>query len=68
MPTNIILWVSGPNIPQAGVHDQQLPERGRHPPEGKLAFDLLAEVKQSRSSPPDKHQFQTHPDIILEDT
>ena len=30
--------------PTTGVHDQQLPERGRHLPEGKLAFDLCAKV------------------------
>ena len=28
----------------AGVHDQQLPERCKHLPEGKLVFDLCADI------------------------
>ena len=52
--------------PTAGVHDQQLPERGRHLPDGKLAFDLCSEVNShalnSGQTPvPDKN-------IALEDT
>ena len=55
--------------PTAGVHDQQLPERCSHLPEGKLAFDLYIEVNSHATLfTPDKHQFQTHPDITLENT
>ena len=35
----------------AGVHDQQLPERCRHLPEGKLVFDLCAEVNSHALHP-----------------
>ena len=48
-------------IPPAGIHDQQLPERCRHLPEGKLAFDPATKST-------DTHPFQTHPTITLEDT
>ena len=48
--------------PTAGVHDQQLPERCRHLPEGKLAFDLCAEVNSHAIHPehtpiPDASQY-----------
>ena len=39
-------------------HCRQLPERCKHLPEGKRVTLFT----------PDKHQFQTHPDITLEDT
>ena len=47
--------------PTAGVHDQQLPERCRHLPEGKLAFDPCPEVNSHALHP-------NNPDITPEDT
>ena len=53
--------------PTAGIHDQQLPERCKHLPEGN---SLLISAPKSTVMlfTPDKHQFQTLPDITLEDT
>ena len=38
-------------VPIVGVHDQHLPERGRHLSEGKLSFDLCTEVNSNALHP-----------------
>ena len=59
-----ITWTKNPT---AGVHDQQLPERCKYISEGNSL--LISELKSTVTLfTPDKHQFQTHPDITLEDT
>ena len=58
---DITVWASGAKIPL--LFNQQLAERCRHLPEGKLAFDLCNEVNSHSS--PQTHTSSRRIDILL---
>ena len=64
---DITVWASGPKIPQLeSMINSYLRDESIHLKENSL---LISAPKSTVTLfTPDKHQFQTHPDITLEDT
>ena len=64
---DITVWASGPKIPQLeSMINSYLREVGIHLKENSLL--ISAQKSTVTLFTPDKHQFQTHPDITHEDT